>query len=244
MTVPEPDHIAKMDWRINKLSWTTAPFVDPSGQTIPAGASITQAAQIPYDGRQVGFAIPNATALFLDLSYRYHVESEMWLEKAIAEADQFGQLDTDHACIFYERIMSSVIFAFTALEAFVNEEIPDGYIYVCKEKQSTKQYDKEQIERYLSLNVKLGDVLPLALSVRSPKGKSIWNQYDKVRELRDRIIHMKTEDRAHQRTNPKSIWNALLRKPLPATHVVAKNLISYFLNAKGDPPRWFRKCPF
>ena len=130
MAVPEPDQIAKIDWRINKLSWTTKSFIDPLGRTIPAGASITQAAQQSYEGRQIGFAIPNATALFLDLSWRYHVEAGMWLEKALAEADQFGQLNPDHAYIFYERIMSSVIFSFTALEAFVNEEIPDGYVYI------------------------------------------------------------------------------------------------------------------
>jgi hypothetical protein len=140
--------------------------------------------------------------------------------------------------------MASVVFACTALEAFVNEEIPDSYVYICKEKQNTKHYDKEQIERYLTLNAKLGDVLPLALSVRTPKGKSIWNDYDKLRDLRDRIIHMKTQDRAHRGENPKSIWNALMRSPLPETHKAAKNMISYFLNAKGTQPRWFQKCPF
>jgi putative restriction endonuclease len=42
---------------------------------------------------------------------------------------------------------------------------------------------------------------------------------------------MKTEDRAHRGANPKSIWNALMRKPLPETYVVAKNpspLIYFF----------------
>jgi hypothetical protein len=250
MTTPEedqtpPDNIERMDWRINKLSWTTAPFTDPRTSTvIPAGAAVTPAVLIKYGKHRVGISIPNATALFLGLSQQYHVEAAYLIERCIGGKDQYGHLPDDKAFTFYERIMASTVFACTALEAFVNEEIPDTYVHVVNEKNFTRHYNKEQIERNLNLDTKLGDALPGALGVNSPKGGSLWNAYDKLLGLRDRVIHMKTKDRDFQGEDKGSIWNALLSDPLPEPHAIAKRMIKYFLDATGKKPRWFDKCPF
>ena len=67
---------------------------------------------------------------------------------------------------------------------------------------------------------------------------------DKLRDLRDRIIHMKTKDRDFRGEDGSSIWNALLSEPLPETHTTAKSIMKHFLDGKGKPPRWFEKCPF
>jgi hypothetical protein len=240
-----PEHIERMDWRINNLTWTTAPFTTRgSPAPVPAGSAITQAALIHYGKQRIGITIPNATALFLGLSEQYHVEAQHWIAKCIAATDKFGKLPDHEAFTFYERIMASVVFACTALEAFVNEEIPDTYIHVVSEKNYTRHYSKEQTERHLNLDTKLGDVLPGALKVPSPKGGRLWTAYDKLRDLRDRIIHMKTKDRDFRGEDGNSIWNALLSQPLPETHTTAKRMMKHFLDAKAKPPRWFVKCPF
>lgn len=240
-----PEHIEKMDWRINNLTWTTAPFTNPGTSTVvPAGAAITQVALIKYGEDRIGITIPNATALFLGLSHRYHVEAQYWIGKCLAAKGKFNHLPYADAFTFYERMMASVVFACTSLEAFVNEEIPDSYVYVVSDKNYTRNFNKEQIERYWNLDTKLGDVLPSALGVPSPKGGSLWNAYDKLRNLRDRVIHMKTKDRDSRGEDKSSIWNALLSAPLPDTYKTAKSLMKYFFDAKGKPPRWFEKCPF
>jgi hypothetical protein len=241
-----PEHIEKMDWRIQGLTWITEAVTDPStGRTIPAGAAVTTGALMKYQKGRVGTAIPNATALFLNLSQAFHTEANALLKKCINDKDEFGKLPDDESFGFFERMMGSVVFACTALEAFVNEQIPDEYTYVDQsEKRFTRSYDKEQIERQLNLDIKLGEVLPLALSVKSLKGGKLWGAFIRLRELRDRIIHMKTKDREFKGEDATSIWNALLCDPLPETHMTAKRIIEHFLIAKGTPPRWFQKCPF
>ena len=174
----------------------------------------------------------------------YHVEAEHWVKKCVANKDKFGHLPESDAFMFYERILASVVFAYSSLEAFVNEELPDNFVYRVADKKCARQFNKEQIERFLNLNTKLGEVLPQALNVATPKGGKLWSEYDKLQNLRDRIVHMKTKDRDARGDVPDSIWNALLTDPLPETHTTAKGLIEYFVNAKGKPPRWFEKCPF
>ena len=66
--------------------------------------------------------------------------------------------------------MGSAVFACTALEAFVNEQIPDTYTYIdSSDRRFTRTFNKEQIERQLSLEAKIGDVIPAALGVPFPK---------------------------------------------------------------------------
>ena len=66
--------------------------------------------------------------------------------------------------------MALLVFAYTALESFANDEIPDKFTYSVEETKSTEVYNKSQIERFLSMQVKLGDILPGVCSVPSPKG--------------------------------------------------------------------------
>lgn len=246
MSESPPESVEKMDWRVNNVTWATKPFTIPEAPTkiVAVGTPLVQAALIHYGRERVGISIPNATALFLGLSQQYHVEAQHWITKCIATKDQFGHMPDNEAFTFYERVMASVVFACTALEVFVNEEIPDTYVHVVAERNYTRHYSKEQIERHLNLDMKLGDVLPGALGVRSPKGGSLWNSYEGLRDLRDRVIHMKTKDREFRGHDGNSIWNALLSDPLPDTYKTAKNLMKHFLDAKGKPPRWFEKCPF
>ena len=246
MSEPTPQHIASMDWRIHKLDWIHADNVrlDSSGSPL-VGTPIVKGAFVDYGKQQIRTTIPNATALFLGLSQQYHVEARHWVEKSVVAKDGVGHLPEREIFLFFERIMASVVFACTSLEAFVNEEIPDTYVYILQEKKFTRHYTKAQIERHLSLDDKLGDVLPAAIHVSSPKGTSLWKTYSELRHLRDRIIHMKTKDREFNGKDKGSIWNALLCDPLPETYGPAKRMMKHFFDAKGcPPPRWFENCPF
>lgn len=245
MSKQTPEHISSMDWRINNLTWTTEPFLLPGSSTpIPPGAAVRQAAIIHHGKERLGITIPNATALLLNLSQMCHRQAGQLISKSISNKDKFSHLPEPHVFAFYEQMMASIVFAYTSLESFVNEELPDNYIHTVVEKRSTQQYNKEQIERHLKLDIKLGDVLPAVLRIESPKGKSLWNNFNKLKDIRDRIIHMKTKDREFQGEDENSIWNVISCKPLPKTDETAKNLIQYFLSAKNQTPRWFEKCPF
>jgi len=245
MSEQTPENISRMDWRINNLTWITAPFTPPGSLTpVPSGAAITQAAIIHHGKERIGITIPNATALLLNLSQISHLQAEQLISKCLSNKDNFGHLPDSDVFTFYEQMMASIVFAYTSLESFVNEELPDEYIHIVVDKRYTQHYNKEQIERHLNLDIKLGDVLPSVLKVKTPKGTKIWDDFKKLKDIRDRIIHMKTSDRNFSGQDKDSIWNVILSKPLIPTYHTAKNMMHYFLKAKNKTPRWLDKCPF
>jgi hypothetical protein len=76
MSETPPEHIEKMDWRIQNLTWTTAPFTNPAtGTVVPAEAPIVSVALIRHGKERLGAAIPNASAMFLNLSHTFHDEA-------------------------------------------------------------------------------------------------------------------------------------------------------------------------
>jgi hypothetical protein len=246
MNEQTPEHINKMDWRINNLTLATIPFVRPdsSNPMSTVGAEV-EGAIVRYGEESFGLMIPNTTALFLNLSHICYLQAEQLVNKCVLNK-RVGHLPDSDVFEFYEQMMASIVFAYTSLESFVNEELPDDYIHIVENKNNrcTEHYNKEQIERYLSLDTKLRDVLPAVLQIQSPKGTKIWQDFNELKNIRDRIIHIKTSDRNFGGYDDKSIWNVILSKPLIKTYDTAKNMMYYFLKPKNKTPRWFDKCPF
>jgi len=179
-------------------------------------------------------------------------------EKAQSHLDKLGisaspqseVRSEDEAQLFsvLESLMASIVFAHTALESYTNEVIPEDYVYKAPREDSrcTELYNKEQIERFLSLDVKLDKILPEVLGTDSPKGSTLWQRYVTLKRLRDRVIHMKEIDREGTKQGQARrfdhVWNQLLVNRAENMALVAKDMIAYF--AKETPPRWLRKCPF
>lgn len=250
MSEQTPENISRMDWRINNLTLATIPFISPdsSNPMSTVGAEV-ESAIVRYGEEHFGLIIPNTTALFLNLSHICYLQAEQLINKCVVNK-RVGYLPDSDVFEFYEQMMASIVFAYTSLESFVNEELPDDYIHKVVDRKCTQHYNKEQIERYLSLDTKLGDVLPAVFQVQSPKGTKIWEEYIELKNIRDRIIHMKTSDRNFggyvdfESYDDKSIWNVILSRPLIKTYHTAKNMMHYFLKAKNKTPRWLDKCPF
>jgi len=95
---------------------------------------------------------------------------------------------------YYEFIITSIILAFSAIEALVNIIIPGNYIYKKYEKNiktgrmKTKKLSKQDIE-WLSIDEKLNCVLTDALNIPLPKNEKWWTYFWKLKRLRDMIIH-------------------------------------------------------
>ena len=94
---------------------------------------------------------------------------------------------------------STVIFAFTALEAYSNECIPDPFTWTTRRRKGGVEeevtYDREGVERYVVLAEKLDAILPGVFTVKSVKGRAPWENFQKLRALRDRLIHLKMSTR-------------------------------------------------
>ena len=104
-------------------------------------------------------------------------------------------------------------------------------------------YRGEAIERNVSLNEKLAEVLPDALGVDSPKGMHIWSAYKSLKEFRDRIVHLKMADRRPRGPEIPSIWGDMLRNPKEPFCDNAHKLMGSY-GPKVTDRRWHQKYPY
>ena len=238
----EPDN----DWRMQDVLFLGEDWKSPwTGQVASKGSQLTlhSITQLTKK-KQLSVALPNATALCLSSSMRAWKEAQEIrknsnIDSSIKEQVTFNS--KAESFDYIERVMESIVMAFTALEAFVNENIPDDYEYHTHRKSEVilEVMDKKAIERWLSLDEKLSEVLPEAKSVDSPKGSKCWQGYKELKTTRDRIIHMKKEDRRSSGPDIPTLWHKLFKVNAP--YIQAKEVIDYFVKKTGVPPRWHRE---
>lgn len=244
----KPKNIENEDWRLQAITTLAKEFRSPSGTVHPIGTPVSQLSSIPFDGKILSFRVPSVTALFLDFAYNLHaaIDAELvsenfveWVGKAIHYKDERALFDV------MEIIMGEIIFSYCALESFANGMIPSTYVYTtdrddgkCKE-----SYNKEQIERNLSLDIKLAKILPSIMNIPSPKGGPLWNRYMNLKALRDRIIHKKTSDKTSASHKEDSFWRSLINEENKNFAIEAKNIIEHYFTTEESKPRWLRKNP-
>jgi hypothetical protein len=98
-------------------------------------------------------------------------------------------------CDYIEEVETAIVFSYTAIEAFANISIPDNYLYHSKDKAGVI-YEKKAIERWTSLVEKVSTILPDIYNTKSIKNKSIFNNFKKLEQYRNAIIHQKSVERA------------------------------------------------
>lgn len=193
----------------------------------------------------VSFGLPSAPALFLSLARSAHECRSLVDLKSVFTKKLEGIWPDDHKPLFgyFEDFAAEVIFSFTALEAFVNEVIPIGYQYsfVAKKKLPPEILDKSEIERRVSLDEKLKKVLPDALKTKSPSGTKAWQDFKELKEVRDRLIHLKSGDRKSSGPEFQTLWGLMLEKDKIIYHDTAVNMIAAFPTASNGR-RWFSLC--
>ena len=237
------------DWRLHATARLAEDWVNPwSGQTVPKGSRLTVSSVIQLTKKkQLSIPLPNATALLLSSSARAYDAA-----RKIREANEFDksvraevrfQSDKD-AFDYVERMIEAIVLAFTALEAFINESIPEDFIYSChiQSKLVLEAANKSKIERYIRIDEKLTLVLPAVLKCTSPKGSRCWQGYKLLKQTRDRLIHMKTEDRKSSLADVDTLWKAVFLCPAP--HLATKGVIDHFVKAMTTKPGWYSLVPF
>jgi len=212
--------------------------------TRKSGGATIAAGMTQYDATRVfTFPLPNVTAMCLDQSYTAWKSSQHFLQEAqfleFPNTDGHeGTIRPKEDTLFFDLVqmrMIAIVFAYTALESFANESIPDHFIFRSKrrDKKCTEEYTKEQAER-LSLETKLYELLPEIFKLPSPKGNAIGHRYKSLEKLRDRIIHMKSKDRRSSLPGEENVWKELLVKSSPNVAIEAKEIIGYYLDSLDE----------
>ena len=192
----------------------------------------------------VDFGLPSGPALFLNLAKKGYIKIKDAEPAAMFYKWENAKVPTNHSSLFdyFELFLSHVVFSFTAIEAFANEAIPDSYVHEKLEKDGTKTMNKQEIERATNLDEKLHLVLPKALGISSPKRTKLWQNYRKLKKMRDRIIHLKKVDRSPSGTENESVWGMMLRSHGEPFCDQAHLLIGHYKPA-GER-RWFQEYPY
>ncbi len=244
----ELDGISKRDWRLQAITTLSKDWKSPyTGVLHKKGVIVENVNLLKIKRIVLNMPIPNPTAMFLNLAFNNLEKANnnlSFLRKDLNKID-LRQLDKE---LFdgIEYYISSIIFSYTALESFANEIIPDNYEYKIErqDKKCTEIYNKEQIERNLSLKIKIGDILPKILNIDFDKSGKLWNKYYLMEELRNDIIHMKSKDRKGINPDNKNIsydhiWNRLINNNnLENFPKISLEIISLFL--KDKKIRWLK----
>lgn len=236
------------DWRLQAYSYLAEDWTSPwTGEFYLKGTRLTVATNIALTKKkELTISLPNASALLLNASAlafagAREIRSRSGIDKTLHRTVSFPS-DAD-AFDFLEGMISSIVLAFTALEAFVNESIPSDYLYVhnCKSDAAVETVNRDSIERNVRLDVKLTEILPDVFGCASPKGGRAWQGYRALKKTRDRIIHMKSEDRKSSGSDVDTVWKAILVSAAP--HIAVKHIIDHFVTHMSEKPSWHVNYP-
>lgn len=194
--------------------------------------------------KEFSFRTPNNIAVCLNIvSREYEMAKKIYLAlinpklatgktKIIFEDGELEKLYD-----YFEHIQTSLIFIYTAVEAFANVAIPETFTYKRIKDRKKETWGKERIERWLSTTEKISEILPVILEVNSPKVELFWNNFKKLVEIRNNIIHQKTV------SNEKNVNAQFLKEFFDENifEVIRSGylVIEYFCNKSAVPHIYF-----
>ncbi len=156
--------------------------------------------------RKATYFLPNNIALLLSTSrkalesakaiYRGYLTSqnvEVNIEKLTGDRKVGMNEISSKVCDYLENIQTAIVFGYTALEVFVNLSIPDDYKYTTENSKGiTETYDKTAIERWLTLKVKIKNILVKIYDTPKLDNQTWWGHFTNLESYRNNIIHQKT----------------------------------------------------
>ncbi len=219
------EYIEKTDWRVRK------PHVlfhenNPNKKIVVSNNWVLES-----DNLETMLDKPNDVAIYSNISIsnlekvkKFHKEKIIPRQKSGWGSTSLNQKELKEYYDYFEIAITSVIFAYTAIEAFANICIPNGFTYSYTDKKGVEiTVGKEFIEKSYSLRDKLKIILPTILECASPTQEKWWEKFTELENLRDEIIHSK--DSKSEDRYSKLLSTSLIRKV-----DVHKDVIQYYGN--------------
>jgi len=161
---------------------------------------------IDHEGKKYVSVLPSPTHLFLTTAVELFELSEKRKSIDFNECSKKDKnsnlylLDFNagytHECYtdYLKARIASIIMLISSLENFMNQKIPDDFIYERLEKGKFKRYNHKKIEAHISFKEKLEHILPKAIN-----NLTFWESRDEELEIifnlynqRKIFIHLKT----------------------------------------------------
>jgi hypothetical protein len=155
----------------------------------------------------ITYFVPNNVALLLSVSEKAlneakkiytsnftNQEIELDLDKMNGDRKVMMNQASSLVCDYLESIQTSIVFGYTALEAFVNLSIPEDFTHTTEKnsKGISEVFDKKAIERWLPLITKIKNILTEIYSTKRIDSQKWWGQFLNLENYRNDIIHQKS----------------------------------------------------
>ena len=196
---------------------------------ISEAGKIIEAFSYAVNGKD--YLVPEPDPVLIHFNNAYVLFREMQAAKKklfkILDGGNSDENISQELYLYFGMCNGCIVFLFTAIEAFINKYIPDTYRFEDSKNNRTEVYNKDQIQRHLSFDVKLKEVLPKIegkdFAKRHPL---IWVHINNLKELRDMVVHTKTDSKG------KTPYEYIFKKALnfkyeEALHSV-RDLINFY----------------
>jgi len=161
----------------------------------------------------------------------------------------FGGDKEKNSFDFIEQLFVAVIFAYTAVECFVNNCIPENFE---EERQVSKngvvtleRVNKDWITRYDTLDHKLKSVLPPIYKYKFEANElSFWQEFKILKNLRDNSVHPKTLKGACYPTQIKFLaefFHQIMNENIIDS---ARKMVEYLSMQMQNAPTGIKPSPF
>lgn len=203
-----PENYKLFDLRTNKpICYKDSPITGGDASMVLQEIDVIES-RIKMNGKNnnIEYFAPNNVGILLSIAHKsLSVAKNMFDEKINPKSVDHNNFEIDkekyeqiniRSKIIYdyiEQIQSSIVFGYTALEAFVNLSIPENYEYRFENTKGIVEiYNKDSIERWLPLKTKIIEILIPIYKTKPLKQLNTWSKYNVFEEHRNEIIHQKT----------------------------------------------------
>ncbi|QYF83533.1 hypothetical protein KY492_04475 [Brevibacterium sp. PAMC21349] len=179
----------------------------PASMVLQEIDTIESSTKINGKRNNIEYFAPNNVGLLLSIANKALIKAKLIYKEKI-NPDSVNHFEHDKeisrrdsiinkSTIVYEYIESiqtAIVFGYTALETFSNLSIPNNYEYISERnnKGIIETYDKQSIERWLTLKMKLSNILVNVYKTKNITQLKIWAQFLQFEEFRNEIIHQKS----------------------------------------------------
>lgn len=163
--------------------------------------------EVNLQGKKLTYFSPNNIGMLLSINSSYTKKAEEIFKNNFSSKENvysFENTDKDKkeflnsissiVCDYIETVQIAIVFGYTALETFTNLSIPDGFTYKKKNKSKGihELYEKDSIERWISLKEKIQYILTDIYKTKKAENQKWWGLFTNLEQLRNDIIHQKS----------------------------------------------------
>ena len=174
-----------------------------SGVDFENGALVTLQGDVDLpDSRHMLYPAPNIAGFNLIQAHKHQQRARKLRDEILhglkeIGSGHYGTSDAHRVFDFLSAATNAVLMSFLAIEGVVNaliDRLPDDAEVTVKRQNKPVTYPKTGMHRGLSVGEKIDLAAPLSTGRESIKGTTTWEKFNKLRGLRNDLVHVKPQN--------------------------------------------------